>query len=124
MPGDDKPYRVYRGGRQKGKVPLQTRPARARARTREDGGKPRYRGPGPARPEPGPNWRRRVALGFLVLVVLFVLWAIGSYLSVQSGIHAANKRLQAGSTEALTRQNSLILSSPTDILVLGSDHAQ
>jgi LCP family protein required for cell wall assembly len=124
MPGEDKPYRVYRGGRQKGKVPLQTRPARARARAQDGDGAPRYRGPGPARPERGPSWRRRISIALIVLVVLFLLWAVGSYLSVQSGVHAANKRLPAGSTEALTHQNSLILSSPTDILVLGSDHAQ
>ena len=46
MPGEEKPYRVYRGGRQKGKVPLQTRstPPSARAR-RRDGES--YPGPGP-----------------------------------------------------------------------------
>ena len=46
MPGEEKPYRVYRGGRQKGKVPLQTRSGRAAARAgRADGSS--YRGPGP-----------------------------------------------------------------------------
>src|SRR5207249_4472074 len=34
-----------------------------------------------------------------------------------------NKRLPAGTVEALTRQDALPLSSPTDILLLGTDHA-
>jgi LCP family protein required for cell wall assembly len=125
MPRDDKPYRVYRGGRQKGKVPLQTRPARARERARGGDGAARYRGPGPARPaEQGGDWRRRVGIALIVLVVLLLLWAVGSYVSVQRGVHAANKRLPPGSTEALSHQSSLILSSATNILLLGSDHAQ
>ena len=46
MPGEEKPYRVYRGGRQKGKVPLQARPTRASARARNEDGSA-YPGPGP-----------------------------------------------------------------------------
>src|SRR5262249_40968159 len=46
-----------------------------------------------------------------------------SYLSLRSGVKDANKRLPAGTAETLTQQNSLILSTPTNILILGSDHA-
>ena len=62
MAGEEKPYRVYRGGRAKGKVPT-VRPARVR--TAEGGGKstvPEYRGPGSATPK-RPHWGRRIAIG-------------------------------------------------------------
>ena len=48
MPGEEKPYRVYRGGRVKGKVPAPARrgrPERAKRRERGDG-RVDYRGPG------------------------------------------------------------------------------
>jgi polyisoprenyl-teichoic acid--peptidoglycan teichoic acid transferase len=124
MPGDQKPYRVYRGGRTKGKVPLQTPPARARSRGRSSGGSTDYAGPGPVRTKRRPRWRRRLAIGAIVFVVLVVVWGVTSYLAVHSGITAANKRLPAGTTEALSGQGSLLLSSPTNILLLGTDHAQ
>ncbi len=125
MPEDQKPYRVYRGGRTKGKVPLQTRPARARVRDRpDDGSSSRYRGPGPTRPEERPNWRRRILVTLCLIVVVLLVWTVGGYLSVRSGVADANKRLPAGAVEALSQQDSLIVSSPTNILLLGSDHAQ
>ncbi len=95
MAAGEKPYRVYRGGRTKGKVPLQTRPGRPSARPERDAGAPRYRGPGPVKPEGRPNWRRRIWIGALVLLLLFVVWAVASYLSVHSGVASANKRLPA-----------------------------
>jgi LCP family protein required for cell wall assembly len=124
MTAGDKPYRVYRGGRTKGKVPLQTRPGRATARPKRDGAAPRYPGPGPVRPKRRPSWRRRIGIALLVLVLLFIVWAVASYLSFRSGVNAANKRLPASAAAALTHQNSLLLSTPTDILLLGTDHAQ
>ncbi len=122
MPGEEKPYRVYRGGRQKGKVPLQARPARASARARKEDGSA-YPGPGPIKQRRKWSLRRRLGIAALVILVLIVIWAVASYLSFRSGVEAANKRLPAGTTEALDHQNSLILSSPTDILLLGTDHA-
>ena len=59
----------------------------------------------------------------LVLVVLLVLWSLAGYLSVRSGVSDANKRLPAGTTSVLAKKNGLILSSPTNILLLGTDHA-
>ena len=50
MAREEKPYRVYRGGRAKGKVPT-VRPARVRASDQGKGdGAADYRGPGRRRP--------------------------------------------------------------------------
>jgi len=117
MPGEAKPYRVYRGGRQKGRVPLQTG-----AVPPGDGQRRRYAGPQPARKERRPRWRRRIAIALGVFVILVVVWAVASYIAIASGISAAHKRLPAGTTEALSHQGSLLLSSPSNILILGSDH--
>jgi LCP family protein required for cell wall assembly len=122
MPGEEKPYRVYRGGRQKGKVPLQARPTRASARARNEDGSA-YPGPGPIKQRKKWSRGRRIGIAALVILLLIVIWAVASYLSFRSGVEAANKRLPAGTAEALDHQNSLILSTPTDILLLGTDHA-
>jgi LCP family protein required for cell wall assembly len=122
MPGEEKPYRVYRGGRQKGKVPLQTRLPRASARARKEDGSA-YPGPGPIKQRKKWSRRRRLGIAALAILVLIVIWAVASFLSFRSGVAAANKRLPPGTAEALDHQDSLILSSPTDILLLGTDHA-
>src|SRR6476620_3037369 len=122
MPGEEKPYRVYRGGRQKGKVPLQTRPARGSARARRKEGSD-YRGPGPVKERRKWSRGRKIAVVLGAIFVLIVVWAVASYFSLRSGIKSANERLPAGAAEALDNQNSLILSTPTNILLLGTDHA-
>jgi len=111
----EKPYRVYKGGRQKGKVPLPGRDARKPERG--DGNRV------VRRPRKAWTWRRWTLLALLALVVLFVVWGVAGYLSVSSGVSEANKRLPPGTTAALTNQNGLILDSPTNILLLGTDHA-
>jgi polyisoprenyl-teichoic acid--peptidoglycan teichoic acid transferase len=121
MPGEEKPYRVYRGGRQKGKVPLQTRRTRPPARDRGGDGEP-YPGPGPVKQRKRWSRRRIVGVAVAVLLLLILVWALTSYLSLRSGVEAANKRLPPGTTEALSHQDSLILSTPTNILILGTDH--
>ena len=121
MAGEEKPYRVYRGGRQKGKVPLQNR-ARASARGgRADGSG--YRGPGPIKERKRWSWGRRIRVAILLLLLVIVAWAVFSYLSFASGVEAANDRLTAGAEAALGHQDSLIVSTPTNILLLGTDHA-
>ncbi len=84
MPSEEKPYRVYRGGRAKGKVP-------SLAEDRAQGGRTlrRFRlqaepalaalDPGSDRPLP----RARV------------VWAVASYFQFRDGVSAANKRLDA-----------------------------
>ncbi len=135
MAPEEKPYRVYRGGRTKGKVPTSARSGRGqRERDRAaaagsggagdgsgSGGVAEYRGPG-ARPRK-PNWRRRILIGVAVLFVLFVVWAVASYLQFSSGVSDANKRLPSDVHAALSKQSGLLLSHSTTILLLGTDNA-
>src|SRR6266508_4176962 len=86
MPTGEKPYRVYRGGRVKGKVPLE-RPERA-ARTDRNGRTPRE--PKIRRPRRRWSWKRRIGLGLIVLLVVAVVWGIAGYLSFRSGVDKAN----------------------------------
>src|SRR3954454_10619925 len=75
----DKPYRVYRGGRAQGTVPLASKqasaPVRKKAPASGANGSTPYRGPGPKRARKKRSWGRRIALGVLVLILLFVAWA-------------------------------------------------
>jgi LCP family protein required for cell wall assembly len=127
MAPDEKPYRVYRGGRARGKVPSPTgrarqakdRPKRGRAR-----GAGSYRGPGA--PEQRPfwrriSWRRALVLGVLVLVALVGVWAIAGFLAVRGGVAAANERLAPEARAQLARDDGLVLTNPTTILLLGTD---
>jgi polyisoprenyl-teichoic acid--peptidoglycan teichoic acid transferase len=107
----EKPYRVYKGGRQKGKVPLSGRDERKPDKSGDRRGRRSW------------TWRRWTLLTLLVLVVFFVIWGVAGYLSVRSGVADANKRLVPGTTAALTKQNGLVLDSPTNILLLGTDHS-
>lgn len=123
-PREEKPYRVYRGGRVKGKVPATPRPTRAR----DGGGNGRrdYRGPGAQRPRKGWrawSWRRWTLLVVLALIVLLVVWVVAGYLSFRSGVKSANKRLPEAARLALQPDDGMILSHPTDILLLGTDHS-
>jgi LCP family protein required for cell wall assembly len=59
----------------------------------------------------------------VVLLVLLVIWSVAGYLSVSSGVADAHKRLPAGTTSVLAKQNSLLLTSGTNILLLGTDHS-
>jgi LCP family protein required for cell wall assembly len=117
MARGDKPYRVYRGGRARGKAPLQPQRGRILDQDGRANGKP-------AKPR-----RRRwgvgqwVAFGLLILLVAVVAWGTLSFLAVRKGVHAANKRLDPEVHAVLTRQNGLLLSQPTTILLLGTDHA-
>jgi LCP family protein required for cell wall assembly len=125
----EKPYRVYKGGRAKGKVPLKGREREAR-----QGGRSRYTGGGDGRgsgsdrqvvrrPREGWTWKRWTWVTLLTLVVLLVIWSVAGYLAVRSGVRAANQRLAPGTTSVLSKQNGLLLSSGTNILLLGTDHS-
>jgi LCP family protein required for cell wall assembly len=122
MSRGEKPYRVYRGGRTKGRVPLETRPSRTPG-PRVDGRRD-YRGPGPKRRRRRWGWGRIVLIGVVLLLVLFAVWGALSYLSFSRGVHAANDRLPKRAKAALTKQDGLLLSNPTHILILGTDHAK
>ena len=120
MATGQKPYRVYRGGRVKGRVPLdrpQTRPER-------DGRTPRQ--PRVRSPRRRWSWKRRIGLSLLLLLVLIVVWSIAGYLSFRSGVAKANDRMNKtspGINRILAKQKGLVLSNPTTILMLGRDHA-
>jgi len=112
MPEQEKPYRVYKGGRAKGKVPLQ-RPATT---GRTDSGvsttqrKPRKRRLG-----------RRITLALALVLLLGIVWLVASYWSFSRGMSVANARVTAPVVAELTKQDGLLFSTPTTILVLGTD---
>ena len=113
MPEESKPYRVYKGGRAKGRVPLQ-RPASAE----------QLQSPGAARPPRQPRQRhigRWIALTLAIVLVLGVVWLVASYLSFSNGIAEANRRVPESVKRELTPQQGMLTSTPTTILVLGTD---
>jgi polyisoprenyl-teichoic acid--peptidoglycan teichoic acid transferase len=110
MAEGDKPYRRYRGGRAKGRVPLDrgTRPAAQPA-----GGKETARGPR--------RWGLWVALTIVGLLVLTLVWGVLGYLSFASGVDAANQRLPRRAEGRLAELDGSLLSEPATILVIGTD---
>ena len=59
----------------------------------------------------------------VLIVVFFVVWGAVGFLSFRSGVNAANKRLSDNARAALNPQGGLLLSHSSDILLLGTDHA-
>src|SRR5438094_1779014 len=116
MATGEKPYRVYRGGRVKGRVPLE----RPQTRRDRNGGEPRQ--PRTRKPRRRWSWKRRIGLTLLVLLVLVVVWGVAGYLSFRSGVRKANGRLGSAVPAVLTKQNGLLLSNPSTMLLLGRDH--
>ncbi len=110
MADAEKPYRLYKGGRTKGKVPTAPRPERA------------SRGEPARAKQPGkPRWRRRLGLGVLVLGVLLVVWTVASFLAFRSGVKEANARLPKAVEASLAPQEGLLISNPSLIMLLGTD---
>ena len=119
----EKPYRVYKGGRTKGKVPLPSREdvrrgERSTYRSGGNGSRPVER-----RPRKRWTWKRWTWVSLLVLVVLLVVWSIAGYFSVRRGVAEANRRLPVGTASVLQHQNGLLISHGTNILLLGTDHS-
>ena len=132
MAEEEKPYRTYRGGRAKGKVPSATsRPARRTSNGKagrtpgKAGSRVDYRGPG-ARSDRKKNvrWGRRIALGTVVLVLLIVVWGVASWFAFAGGVSSANKQLDPNAKSALAPQSGLLLSHSTTVLLLGTDTAK
>jgi len=111
MADGEKPYRVYKGGRARGKVPTTPRPERH--------GEPRG-----AKTPGRPRWGRRVGLALLLLFVLLVVWAVASYLSFRAGAADANARLPKAVEAGLAPQEGALASKPSLILLLGTDGAR
>jgi len=115
----EKPYRVYKGGRVKGKVPLE-RPQRQPRPDGREPGQPRVR-----RPRRRWSWRKRILVGLVVLILLALVWGAIGFLRFRQGVDAANTRLDKsapGIRTVLAKQNGLLLNKPTTILLLGTDH--
>jgi LCP family protein required for cell wall assembly len=120
MATGEKPYRVYRGGRTKGRVPLE-RPQTRRERDGRAPAPPRVR-----RPRRRWSWKRRIGVTLLALLLLIVIWSILGYLSFRSGVAKANDRLQKtspGVERVLAPQDGAVISNATTILMLGRDFA-
>jgi LCP family protein required for cell wall assembly len=110
MADGEKPYRVYRGGRVKGKVPAAPRPEpeqQGRSRSASETRRPR--------------WGRRIGLVLLLLVMLLVAWTVASYLSFRAGVEDANARLPRTVTAGLAPLDGALASEPSLILLLGTD---
>lgn len=107
MATEEKPYNLYRGGRKKGKVPLQP--------------------PRPARPPrtPGAPRRRRwwlwLVLGLVGLVAFALVWGLLGFRAFAGGVDEANARLPQKAKAQLARRERSILSEPTTLLVIGTD---
>jgi LCP family protein required for cell wall assembly len=94
MPGDEKPYRVYRGGRRIHFPDLSLRRSSSARRA-----------PPSRRPGSGPKGRRRwwrwIAVALGLLVVLLIAWGAASYFQFRSGVRAADRRLDPKAKTAL-----------------------
>lgn len=103
-----KPYRLYRGGRKKGKVPLQATPRETT-------------------PPRTPRTRRRrrwwlwALVGLAGLVLLAAVWGVLGFLSFSRGVEQANERLPDSARAALASRGGSLLSEPTTVLVMGTD---
>jgi LCP family protein required for cell wall assembly len=120
----EKPYRVYRGGRQKGKVPLTEREQSRRRSGRQP--EPQRRD---VRRRPRRSWtaRRVIAWSLLGLVVLLIVWSVAGYLRVRSGVGDANARLQQqapGVDAVLHPTGGLLMNNSANILLIGTDHSE
>ena len=109
MAEGDKPYRRYRGGRVKGKVPLD-RGRRAVAEPAAGQERPRRR-----------RWGLWLVLGIVGLLILSLVWGVLGYLSFASGIDDANQRLPRRAEARLAEHDGSLLSDPATILVIGTD---
>ena len=110
MAEGDKPYRRYRGGRVKGRVPLERRKQPA-AQPGDDRQTTRGRR----------RWGRWIVLAAVGLLVLTVVWGVLGYLSFSSGVDEANERLPRRAAGQLADLDGSLFSKPATILVIGTD---
>ena len=126
MAREDKPYRVYRGGRATGGVPTLTRPPKSERRKKaaREAPKPRrYTWSGPAKKPRRFSTGRIISLGIVGLVLLLIGWTVAGYLSVRRGVEEANDRLGEPAKAQLTPVDGWMLSEPSTTLIVGSDHS-
>jgi LCP family protein required for cell wall assembly len=109
MAEGDKPYRRYRGGRVKGKVPLD-RGKRATPETAPTKGAPGRR-----------RWGLWIALTLGGLLLFLVVWGVLGYVSFSGGVEKANERLPRRAANQLADTDASLFSDPATILVIGTD---
>jgi LCP family protein required for cell wall assembly len=119
----DKPYRLYRGGRAKG--PMRLPRASTESKVALPGPSDDW-GAGPTPPPETPPRRRRrrgwIVFAVLVLaIVLAIVWTVLGYLALRRGVEDANERVDARVKAALTPQDGLLLSNPSNVLLIGID---
>ncbi|MER3409451.1 MAG: hypothetical protein C4306_04955 [Thermoleophilia bacterium] len=121
MPGEEKPYRVYRAGRSR---PRRLRPFSASLRRERSA---RRRRASPPLPSPArPRSRRRLLLRAAgIAVALFLLWlaawALAGYFAFREGVAKANDRLPEAVRRQLASGGGLPLTTAKTILLLGTD---
>ena len=101
MADGEKPYRVYKGGGRRAKVP-----DRRRARSGEQQGRRAVRANAAGAGRAGGRARRASALGCSSSFVLLVVWIVASYLSFRGGVEDANARLPEGRRGAASRRRT------------------
>jgi LCP family protein required for cell wall assembly len=69
------------------------------------------------------RWGRELAIALVLIVLFFLVWAVLGYLTFRSGVSAANKRLPNTAKSVLAPDKGSMLSNPTSILLLGTDHS-
>jgi polyisoprenyl-teichoic acid--peptidoglycan teichoic acid transferase len=110
----EKPYRVYRGGRTRGKVPRpQHQPQQPQRDVRR-------------RPRRERSWKRIALWTLAGLIVLLIVWTVAGYFSVRSGVSDANARLQRvapGIGTVLKPTSGLLMNNAANTLLIGTDHS-
>jgi LCP family protein required for cell wall assembly len=111
----EKPYRVYRGGRARGKVPQRpVEPQQSQRNVRR-------------RPRRGWSAKRIAFWTVLGLIVLLIVWTIAGYFSVRGGVSDANGRLQRvapGIDSVLKPTGGLLMNNAANTLLIGTDHSE
>jgi polyisoprenyl-teichoic acid--peptidoglycan teichoic acid transferase len=110
MAEGDKPYRRYRGGRVKGRVPLD--------RGKRSTAKPAAAQPAPRRPR---RWGRWIVLTLVGVLLFLVLWGVLGYVSFSGGVDEANERLPRRAERQLADREGSLFSTAATILVIGTD---
>jgi LCP family protein required for cell wall assembly len=75
----------------------------------------------PPKPKGRPRWGRRAGIAAGILSLLVLVWLVAGYFAFRSGVAGAHERLPRGVAAGLTEQDGLLLSKPTQILLLGTD---
>jgi polyisoprenyl-teichoic acid--peptidoglycan teichoic acid transferase len=109
----EKPYRVYRGGRTRGKVPRPQHQPQPQRDVRR-------------RPRRERSWKRIALWTLAGLIVLLIVWTVAGYFSVRSGVSDANARLQRvapGIGTVLKPTGGLLMNNAANTLLIGTDHS-